>query len=374
MFTPFVFISFARKSPLHLGVLFLAGLGMLSCENGKDRIKASYRPLTESVYASVTIQPEGRYEVFAAAPGILERTFVEEGDTVGKGMALFQITNQRAQLSTENARLSRDLARDKWMGEGNMLEELEAEVAAARLRFRNDSLNFVRQQSLWQQGVGTRAEYDARELAFEVAQKNLSALEQRYARTREELETQYRQAQNNYRRTLVDSEDFTVNSLMEGKVYDILKNPGEQVNTQQPLAVVGRADSFVIEMQIDEVDIVRLQVGQQVLITLDAYGDQVFEARIFKIYPLKDTRTQTFTVEGGFTSPPPRLYPGLSGEANILVAQKARTLTIPVAYLGAGEQLKTDEGWVKVETGLKNMDHIEILGGVDTTTYLYLPE
>lgn len=49
------------------------------------------------------------------------------------------------------------------------------------------------------------------------------------------------------------------------------------MNTMEPLASVGSANNFIIELLVDEVDIVKIKVDQKTLVTLDAYGTEVFE-------------------------------------------------------------------------------------------------
>jgi HlyD family secretion protein len=161
---------------------------------------------------------------------------------------------------------------------------------------------------------------------------------------------------------------------MDGKIYDLRKEEGELISIQEPLAQIGKENSFVIDMLIDEVDIAKVSPGQLIYITLDAYKDQVFEASLSKIYPLKDTRTQTFQVEGRFTKEPPKLFAGLSGEANIVLTEKKNAITIPLDYLMQGKKVQTEKGEVVVETGISNMSFVEILSGIDTSTVLLKPE
>ena len=188
------------------------------------------------------------------------------------------------------------------------------------------------------------------------------------------METQLRQAQNNYQTSLTTTEDFTITSKIDGKVYAIYRNPGEIVNTVEPVAAVGRSDIFIVELLVDEVDIVKLKIGQKVLITLDSYNSEVFEATLDKIYPRKDDRSQTFKVEALFTDPPTTLYPGLSGEGNIIIAEKEETLAIPKEYLINGSKVLTDNGEIEVTIGLQNLESVEILGGIDEKTAIYKPE
>ena len=96
---------------------------------------------------------------------------------------------------------------------------------------------------------------------------------------------------------------------------------------------LGSDSQFVVELLIDEVDIARVYEGQKVLLVLNAYGDEVFEAKISKISPKMNERSQTFMVEANFVTRPDVLYAGLWGEANIVIVTKENALTIPVDYL-----------------------------------------
>ena len=142
----------------------------------------------------------------------------------------------------------------------------------------------------------------------------------------------------------------------------------------EPLASIGSATNFIIEMLVDEVDIVRISKEQDVLINLDAYANKVFKGTVSKIYPQKDERNQTFKVEAVFENPPEVLYPGLSGEANIIIATKNKVLTIPKAYIIDDDKVKTVDGLITITTGLQNMEFVEVLTGITKDTYIYKPE
>lgn len=346
---------------------------ILSCNGNNEKIQPVETRITESVYSSVTIQPDSLYQAFAIVNGILDKNLVEEGDLVKKGDPIIQIINNSPQLNSENARTALELARKNYQGDGALLNSIEDELQAARLQYKNDSINYVRQEKLWGQGIGSKAAYEAKKLAFELSYSSLDRLENKYESTRNELKTQLQQAENNYRLSLINTTDFTVKSKINGKVYALLKNPGEIVNTSQPLASIGSKDKFVIEMLVDEVDIVKVKEGQKVLLSLDAYKGEIFTAKVSKIYPKKDERNQTFLVEALFEEEPKVLYPGLSGEGNIIIAQKEKALVIPRIYLIGKDSVKTEDGLVKVRTGLESLDSVEIQNGITSQTYIYKP-
>ncbi len=357
----------------HIVIATLA-LFFWGCGNEDGKILPKKTKITESVYASVTIQPDSLYQAYAIVAGILDKNLVEEGDTVEKGQPILQIINNTSKLSSENARLAFELAKENFTGSAAILKSIEDEINAAVLKFTNDSINFFRQQNLWNKKIGSKADYDNKKLAFELSKNNLQVLKSKYERTKKELSTQLQQAENTYRTSQIATEDFTVTSKIHGKVYALFKNPGEIVTTMEPLASVGRSNEFVIEMLVDEVDIVKIRQGQKVIISLDAYNSKAFEARVDKIYPRKDERSQTFTIEAIFLDPPEVLYPGLAGEANIVIAEKSEVLVIPKDYLMDGNQVLTENGPIDVTIGLQSLDQVEITSGLDAETYILKSE
>jgi HlyD family secretion protein len=354
--------------------VLLISLVLQSCTENKDKILPVERSLTESVYASVTVQPDSLYQAFATVSGILDKNMVQEGDIILEGQSLLQITNNAPKLNTQNAKFALELAKENYNGSAAILGSIKDEIDAAKLKYKNDSINYYRQENLWKQNIGSKVDYDTKKLNFELSNNNLKLLESKYNRTKNELHTSVKQAQNNYRTSLIATKDFTIKSKNNGKIYALYKEPGEIVNTMEPLASIGSASNFIIELLVDEVDIVKISKDQNVLITLDSYKNKVFNGKVSKIYPKKDERNQTFLVEAIFEDPPKVLYPGLSGEANIVIAVKDKVLSIPKAYLAENNRVLTDEGLVTITTGLQNMEYVEVRSGITKDTYIYKPE
>jgi multidrug efflux pump subunit AcrA (membrane-fusion protein) len=356
---------------MKLFCFILSLLFVQSCQKKENKILPIEQDLTESVYSSITIQPDSLYQVYSIVSGILDNIFVEEGDLVDKEDMLIQIINNTPKLNTENARLSLQLAKENYSGSDAILETLKKEITAATLTYKNDSINFFRQKSLWEQNIGSKVEFDNQKLKFQLSKNNLTLLNNQYSQTKNQLQTTLKQAQNNFQASLINTKDFTVKSKINGKVYALYKEPGEIVSTLEPLAAIGSASKFIIEMLVDEVDIVKITKQQEVILQLDAYNGEVFTGKVSRILPKKDERNQTFKVEAVFDEAPKVLYPGLSGEANIVIAQKKNVLTIPKTYITDENQVKTDRGLVTITTGLQNLDYAEVLSGITKDTYIY---
>lgn len=355
-------------------LIFIIIFGMFSCSSNKERILPLKKTITSSVYSSVIVQPDSLYKAFANVNGILEKNLVEENTVVQKGTPIIQITNTSPKLAAENAKLTYLLAQENYIGNAAIVNSVEKELENASLKYHDDSINYFRQSNLWKQQIGSKAEFEAKKLAFELSANALAIAKENYSRTKNQLRTQVSQANNTYQNTLLNTKDFTIVSKIDGKVYALNKKPGEMVTPTEPLAILGSANIFIVEMLVDEVDIVKIKEGQKVLITLDAYGTEVFTAKVSKIYPQKDERNQTFQVEAHFEKSPKTLYPGLSGEANIVVNTKENALTIPREYLVDGSKVQTKDGLIDVVIGLQNIESIEIISGIDSDTWIYKPK
>ncbi|MEO6285353.1 MAG: efflux RND transporter periplasmic adaptor subunit, partial [Dyadobacter sp.] len=147
------------------------------------------------------------------------------------------------------------------------------------------------------------------------------------------------------------------------------------VNTLNPVALVGDANDFLLELQIDEYDITRIKVGQKMLLTMDSYKGQIFQAVVSKVIPVMNERSKSFTVEAGFIKPPAVLYPNLTCEANIVIREKEKALTIPRNYLMPGDYVLLENNKKrKIVIGLKDYQKVEIISGLQGSDVIIMPQ
>jgi multidrug efflux pump subunit AcrA (membrane-fusion protein) len=352
-------------------VLLVAGFS-IACRNKVETITPTIEPITESVYASGIIKSNNQYQVFATVSGIIGQIFVNEGDTVSAGTPLLSLLNETSRLNTENAQLAASYA--DFNANKNKLNELRINIEFARIKVKNDSLQYMRQKGLWAQQVGSQVELEQRELAYQNSQTAYKAALLQYDDLNKQLKFASQQSKKNLAISQKQERDFTVRSEISGRVYTILKKRGEMINSQTPLAVVGDANGFMMELQVDEYDIVKVQIGQTVVVRLDSYRNQTFEAKISRIDPIMNERSKTFLVEAIFTKQPPVLYPNLTVEANIVISENPKALTIPRVYLINDSIVKREDGTeTVVKVGLKDYQKAEILSGLTTDDKLIKP-
>ncbi len=360
----------------HLGTVLLplvfGSLG--ACSQGKEEVVFPKRQtLTESVYASGYVRAKEQYEAFALATGPIQTLFVSEGDTVHIGTPLLQIFNEQERLRRENAEISRFFAAPT--ATQTKLRELELAIELAKSTASNDSLLLLRQRHLWAQGIGTAIELEQRELKFKSSSLAYQSARLNYQDLKRELAFGSQTASKNLAISKSLETSTILKSKIEGIVYALPKEEGEMASPQTPLAILGRAGEFILELQVDEFDIVTIQKGQRVLVTLDSFKGTVYEAIVVKIHPILDAKSKTFTVEAEFSKAPPRLYPNLSLEANILIQVHPNALVIPRNLLWGQNQVITEDGdTLTVVLGIQTYEFVEIIGGITDKTGLIPPK
>jgi multidrug efflux pump subunit AcrA (membrane-fusion protein) len=347
------------KRTLLAGLLFL----FFSCKQKEETTTPVVQTITESVYASGRVKSKDQYEAFAPVAGIIRTVHVAEGDIVRRGDPLLSLVNESAQLSAENARIA---ARYQSVSANTeRLQEAQAAINLASERLQLDSSLLERQRQLWKEGIGTRNELEQRELAVKNAATNHRTAVLRYRQLQDQLSFAEKQAQKNLQISSTVAGDYVVRAKQDGRVYSLPKKVGEVVGPQIPVAIVGSAGDFMLELQVDEYDLARLAMGQKVMVGLDSYKGQAFEAIVSRIEPIVNERTRSITVEAQFTKAPPTLYPNLSVEANVLIQAKEGAITIPRSYLVDETHVLLQNGEKrKVEVGLKDYQKAEIISGL----------
>jgi HlyD family secretion protein len=351
--------------------ILLGSIIFLGCKESEEGIKAEYRDLTVAIYSTTDIKPRHVYTVYPQVSGVIESSILSEGLPVKKGDVLFRIKNKQALVNQETERLRYSLAAENYSGETTQLRELEKEIENARITLKNDSILYERRKRLWAKDLTSKQQLEAAQVKFETSKNTKNALINRYQRLEKELNNRLKLAQNNYTIRSLQEEDYSTNAMMDGTVYEVYKEIGETVNPQVPVALIGSTNDYVLFLQIDEVDIQEVFVGQRLVTSLDAYPNKSFEAKVTSIYPRKDDRSQTFTIEAEFAEPPSNLYYGLSGESNIIVQEKSDVLCLPSHYVTTDGKVKTKDGMKRVDTGLRSLQYVEIIAGIDSSTLVY---
>ncbi|MGE0637615.1 MAG: efflux RND transporter periplasmic adaptor subunit [Bacteroidia bacterium] len=371
---PDYFITLHKHCFMYQRILLLfIAFSVFSCKNKQETVKPERSSITESVYASGVIKSKNQYQVFPSVNGIIDTVLVSEGDSVKAGTPIIIISGKIQKLNKELAQLNAsytdaDANREK-------LDDAAMQLQLAKSKMQSDSLFYFRQKNLWEKQVGSKAELELKELAFANSRTAYYTARTRYNDLKKQLDFTSQQSKKNLQLTDVIQDDYTIKSDIDGIVYSVLKSQGELAGVQTPVAIIGDAADFILEMQVDEYDILKLRKDQKVIVRLDSYKGKVFDAVITKINPIMNERSKTFLVEASFITRPEILYPNITFEASVVINEKENVLLIPRNYmLNDSTVLNTNNEQVVIRTGLKDYKKVEVLSGISEADELLKPE
>ena len=360
-----------------LKILFYSTLLLvISCSKKEtNEIQPKKGTVTESVYAFGVVKSENQYTVYSTVNGVLQKINVAVGQTITEGQSLFEIESEKASLNTDNARLAYELSQENNRYIQDKISEMETKVQIAKDKLTLDQSVYNRNKNIKQYNVISEVDYERVELTYKNSKSNYESALKQLSQLKAQLKNDQSRNNNNLKISQKSEGDFNIKSAFSGELFDILVKEGTMISLQTPLAIIGKKNSYLLELDVDENDMVRVKLGQTMLVTMDSYKGKVFEATVDKIYPIMDERSRTFKIEAHFSNPPQKLYPNLTAEANIVIQTKKNVLTIPKSYLinGAYVIVNKDEKR-KVTIGLSDYQNAEILSGLTVEETIYKPK
>ncbi len=152
----------------------------------------------------------------------------------------------------------------------------------------------------------------------------------------------------------------------DAQVVAVLAQPGDLVPAGAPLATLLSA-ARVVEGSLSEENFSAVAVGQRATVTFLGYGAEKFDATVAAVLPTADAATQRYTVRLDVKIAPERLVPGLSGEASVILGERADALLVPRRALLGDAVLVVKDGRVerrRVTRGFATLEEAELTAGV----------
>jgi len=160
--------------------------------------------------------------------------------------------------------------------------------------------------------------------------------------------------------------DYIVVAPFAGTVLRRDAEPGDLAAVGTPLFVIARTGDIRVRADVDERDVARLTVGQSAQLRSDAFPGRTFPARISEITPQGDSSGRVFRARLGLDPQTP-LRPGMTVEANLIVARRPNVVLVPTKALKEGGVWKVEGGRVHrapVRTGSQGAEMTEVLSGL----------
>lgn len=356
--------------------LLLIAITVGSCNKTKT-IHPERKEITEAVYASGFLVPKNEYKVFALGDGFVTAKLKDAGDEIKKGEPVYQIQSDASAARLGASSAAYDYARMNADENSPLLSDLRNKVKSAEAKFRNDSLNYLRFINMLDAGAVTKSQYDQAALSFEVSGNDLKSARENYLRTKEQLKVELKNAQSTLTASGTDLANYTVKSLIDGVVYDTYKDLGEAVRRNDLVALIGEKGNKILELSVDQSDIEKIKIGQEVIVKMDVTGSKIYKAKVTRIYPNMNVNDQSFKVEAEFTDTNNFDFVHSSVEANIIIASKQNALIVPRNVVKADDMVEVKSmgvnKQVKIKKGLENLEFIEVTEGLKEADEVVVP-
>lgn len=188
------------------------------------------------------------------------------------------------------------------ISEGERVIEGEALV---RLEKSQQELNYLRAKNTYEliKMSGSESEINEQELNFQITKKNL--------------------------------EDTTLKAPFSGLITNVSVKPDDYINSGSEVAYIIDDSSYEIEVAVNEIDSLEIEVGQEVIIILDAFPGREFSGRVEEIhnYTQNVNGVVTLPVTVQLNKADKQFKPGFSALVEIIIGRAEGELLVPISAI-----------------------------------------
>ncbi|MBE9031112.1 efflux RND transporter periplasmic adaptor subunit [filamentous cyanobacterium LEGE 11480] len=247
-----------------------------------------------------TTAPGKLVSLRSQAEGRLLTLRVDVGDRVLQGQKIGELDDRLPQIAINQARAelaSRQSEVDQAKSE---VSDAEAQVIQTQVAWKQAQADANRLKNLAAKGAISQQQAEqaktAADSAFQVmrsAQKRVRTRERSVQAAEGRVAAQFatvseEQARRNY---------ASLNAPISGVITERLTEPGNLIQPGNEILKIGNFNTLKIAVQVSELDLAKIQVGQSVKVKFDAFPKLDFQGRINRIAPTADATTRLIPVE-----------------------------------------------------------------------------
>ncbi len=316
--------------------------------------------IVQTVTATGTVNAVTTVLVGTQVSGAIKHIYVDFNSPVKKGQLIAQIDPSTFEAQVEQAK-------------ANLLAA-KANVEKAGASLLDAKRTMDRNRELFSRNLIARSDMDTSETNYESAKAQVNAAKAQVAQT----EASLKYAETNLRYTRILS---PVDGIVVSRNVDVGQTVAASFQTPTLFNIAQDLTKMQIDTNVDEADIGRIKVGQDVEFTVDAYPDITFKGRVsqVRIAPITVQNVVTYDVVIRVDNPEFKLKPGMTANVSIIIAGKKDVLKIPNAalrfrlsntvkpseYKGTGVWIteKDKPRRIKVSTGISDGSYTELVSG-----------
>jgi len=293
--------------------------------------------LTSSVSASGNVIVDQSSNIDPTIMGTVANLAVNVGDKVTKGQFLFNIVNNDLSVSAAKSQTSYEQSLSS-------LESAKATKKQARVDL---------DAAISKNKAALKQKFEAAEASVASAQQAIISAEADLANQRS----------NAAERRVVSSIDGTVNAV-NIKNGDDLSKVSSGSSRLVPI-IIGDLGTMKAQVQVNEVDIANVSIGQKVMMKMDALNNFETAGVVEKVDSLGTVASGvvTYNVTIDFDSLDPRVKPEMSVSASIITAVKQNVLTVSSSAV----KIQGGTNYVEVLNGAMPEQKTVIVGASNST-------
>lgn len=305
-----------------LAWLLLATVLLTACSDPAD--KNQTKPLDPKVPGEVVLAPDSPKKAYVkiitlslSRPPILE-------PLVGK-VTYNESTTSRISSPVAGRVMTNPVALGTWVQTGAALLELNSpEVAGAVSDYDKAQAGltlakhaFNRQKELYAGKVISRKELEQAEDALIEARSEIQ-------RAKIRLKNLHLSPERNDGR-------FALRAPISGAVVERNVNPGQEVrpDLEKPLFVISDIKKLTVIMDVFEINLSKIKLGQKLSIAVPAYPGEQFPASVYYIGQVLDENTRSVQVRCDLPNPDGRLLPGMFATITVESEPGERAIVVP---------------------------------------------
>ena len=299
--------------------------GLLVAAKGRDKGKgAGQEPpfrlgkvqaedLQVSVREVGVVDPYTKVEVKATVSGRMVSIKVREGAEVKSGQVLAEVEPDVMNAQT--------------------LSDVQGSVRQAKVAFLNADKDFAQQTALFEKGLVSEQAFRGTKVSRDLAQENLKAAETRYQIVEDRGIPISGNASSQLARVTAPMDGVVIKKGVE--LGDTITSGVSSFNAGTMIFTVADLKSLIIRVNLNEVDIAKVKVGQIVRITLDAFPQRTFTGKVRFVAPAADLveKIKVFKVEVALDELSDCYRTGMSANVEILGDRRDKVVSVPLEAL-----------------------------------------
>ena len=313
---------------------------------GVETVRATRQNrFVSTVTASGEIVATRYADIGSSVMGKIVSLPVAEGERVRSGQVLARIDAVQAESDVSSAQAQVLALEADEAGAREQVRAAAADVVAAEARASDADQQLARKKELFEAGALPALEFETARASAENARAQLAAARaaaQRVEHALSAAERRVAQARAQQRRVADILSKTSIESPIDGVVTRLRVREGEMVVVgiqNQPgttLMTISDLGAIDAELKVAEADVLRLALGQWSTVTLESMPGRRFAGKVVEIgasaLPVSGTgaAAREFKVVVRLEQPDPVLRPGLTCDAEIVTAERADVITVPL--------------------------------------------